>query len=65
MEELVRMEDLRDALSDTANGKLAISRHDFDGISTNAAVLMTPATGVISIVHGPPDENSWTDMETR
>jgi isopenicillin-N N-acyltransferase-like protein len=65
MEELVRMEDLRDALSDTANGELAISRHDFDGISTNAAVLMTPATGVISIVHGPPDENSWTDMETR
>ena len=65
MEELVQVEDLRDALSDTANGELAISRHDFDGISTNAAVLMTPATGVISIVHGPPDENSWTDMETR
>jgi isopenicillin-N N-acyltransferase-like protein len=65
MEELVRSHDLRDALSDTANGELAISRHDFDGISTNAAVLMTPATGVISIVHGPPDENSWTDMETR
>jgi isopenicillin-N N-acyltransferase-like protein len=65
MEELVRAHDLRDALSDTANGELAISRHDFDGISTNAAVLMTPATGVISIVHGPPDENSWTDMETR
>ena len=65
MSELVRVEDLREALSDTANGELAISRHDFDGISTNAAVLMTPATGVISIVHGPPDENSWTDMETR
>ena len=65
MSELVRVDDLRDALSDTVNGELAISRHDFDGISTNAAVLMTPATGVISIVHGPPDENSWTDMETR
>lgn len=65
MSELVRVEDLREALSDTSNGELAISRHDFDGISTNAAVLMIPATGVISIVHGPPDENPWTDMETR
>jgi isopenicillin-N N-acyltransferase-like protein len=62
--ELVRAEDLRDVLSDTENGELAISRHDFDGVSTNAAVVMTPVTGVISIIHGPPDENSWTDMET-
>ena len=62
--ELIRSDDLRDVLSDTENGELAISRHDFDGVSTNAAVVMTPVNGTISIIHGPPDENSWTDMET-
>ena len=65
MSELVRTEDLREALSDTEGGELAISRHDYEGISTNAAVVMTPSTGVVSIVHGPPDKNFWTDMETR
>jgi isopenicillin-N N-acyltransferase-like protein len=65
MEELQRMEDLREALADTANYELSISRDDrILRISTNAAVLMTPATGVISMVHGPPHQNSWVDMET-
>jgi isopenicillin-N N-acyltransferase-like protein len=61
--ELVQEADLRDILADVQNEELAICRHDFEGISTNAAVIMCPSKATMSIVHGPPDENLWADME--
>lgn len=58
----VSEENLRNFLSDTEGEDLAISRHDFDGISTNAAIVIAPAMRSISVVHGPPDENPWRSM---
>lgn len=58
----VSEEDLCKFLSDTEGGELAVSRHDYDGISTNAAVVITPSTRSINAVHGPPDENPWRRM---
>ncbi len=49
-------------LSDRANGVNAISRTDFDGISSNGAVVMRPETGTIEVAHGPPHLARWQDL---
>jgi isopenicillin-N N-acyltransferase-like protein len=49
---------LRDCYADAAGGSLAICRKDFDGISTNAASVMTPATGELWACAGVPDSAS-------
>jgi isopenicillin-N N-acyltransferase-like protein len=46
---------LRDCYADAAGGALAICRDDFDGISTNAASVMTPETGELWGCAGVPD----------
>jgi isopenicillin-N N-acyltransferase-like protein len=46
---------LRAAYADAAGGSLAICRKDFDGISTNAASVMTPETGEMWGCAGVPD----------
>ena len=46
---------LRDCYADPAGASLAICRKDFDGISTNAASVMTPATGEMWGCAGVPD----------
>jgi hypothetical protein len=46
---------LRDCYADAAGGALAICRQDFDGISTNAATVMTPETGELWGCAGVPD----------
>lgn len=51
--------DLRRFLADTDGGALAINRRDFDGISTNGAVVMDPAAGVLDVAHGPPAADRW------
>ncbi|MEM7676478.1 MAG: C45 family peptidase [Myxococcota bacterium] len=55
-------QDMMSALEDTSGGTNAISRHDFDGISTNGAVVMAPHLRTLWAVHGPPDNSAWQRM---
>jgi isopenicillin-N N-acyltransferase-like protein len=48
-------EFLRACYADAAGGSLAICRDDFDGISTNAASVMTPESGEMWGCAGVPD----------
>lgn len=47
---------------DRNNGENAISRTDFDGVSSNGAVVMEPESGTIHACHGPPHQNAWIDL---
>jgi isopenicillin-N N-acyltransferase like protein len=49
-------------LADRENGANAISRTDFEGISSNGAVVMEPESGVILAGHGPPHAASWVSL---
>lgn len=49
-------------LGDRANGEDAISRTDFNNVSSNGAVVMAPETGTIHACHGPPHEAQWLDL---
>jgi isopenicillin-N N-acyltransferase-like protein len=49
-------------LSDRENGENAISRTDYEGISSNGAVVMEPESGTIHVGHGPPHATSWVDL---
>lgn len=48
---------LRAALSDTEHGENAIVRRDYGGVSTNAAVVLSPSEKTLWAVHGPPLSN--------
>jgi isopenicillin-N N-acyltransferase-like protein len=50
------------ALADGANGKLAICRDDFEGISTNAALIVSPEGPVLRACHGLPSTGRWIDL---
>ena len=52
---------LERALADDANGKLAICRDDFEGISTNAALIASPDGDVLRACHGLPSRAAWLD----
>jgi len=69
MEELIRegratndLGALKRFLGDRANGENAICRDDYNGISSNGAVVMEPQSGVMSACHGLPDTATWIDM---
>ena len=49
-------------LGDRENGENAISRSDFNNISTNGAVVMEPQSGTIHASHGPTHEATWIDL---
>jgi isopenicillin-N N-acyltransferase-like protein len=49
-------------LADQANGKLAICRDDFDGISTNAALLVSPEGPYLSACQGLPSAAPWRTL---
>lgn len=49
-------------LADRENGENAISRTDYDGISSNGAVVMEPESGTIHVGHGPPHTTTWIDL---
>jgi isopenicillin-N N-acyltransferase-like protein len=53
---------LERALADGANGKLAICRDDFEGISTNAALVASPDGRVLRACHGLPSRGVWIDL---
>jgi isopenicillin-N N-acyltransferase-like protein len=52
-------------LADTEGGKLAICRDDFDGISTNAALLVGPEGPVVAACQGLPTTARWRDLVQR
>lgn len=52
-------------LSDRENGVNAISRTDFNDISTNGAVVMEPESGTIHASHGPTHAARWIDLRGR
>ena len=70
MQELLRDADrierafLERALADDANGKLAICRDDFDGISTNAALVVSPDGGALRACQGLPSRGAWLDLRS-
>lgn len=53
---------LRRFMGDRAGGTLAICRRDFDGISSNAAWVVTPDVPVLSACWGPPGPDGWVDL---
>jgi isopenicillin-N N-acyltransferase-like protein len=53
---------LERALGDGANGKLAICRDDFEGISTNAALVVSPDGHVLRACQGLPSRGTWIDL---
>ncbi len=48
--------------ADHEAGDLSICRHDFDGITSNGAVVMVPAERKIWAIHGPPCQGEWIDV---
>ena len=70
MQELLRDADridrafLERCLADTANGKLAICRDDFEGISTNAALVLSPDAALLRACQGLPSHGAWIDLLT-
>ncbi len=50
------------AFGDRANGENAISRVDFNGISSNGAVVMEPAAGLFRACHGTPHDAEWLEI---
>ena len=53
---------LETCLADRANGKLAICREDFEGISTNAALVVCPEALRLRACHGQPSNAPWIDL---
>jgi len=68
MQQLLREADridgpyLERCLADGANGSLAICRDDFDGISTNAALVACPEGARLRACHGLPSRERWIDL---
>lgn len=56
------VERAKGALADKENAENAICRYDFNGISTNGAVLMSPELPGIWVCHGQPDKGVWIDL---
>ena len=57
------LSDLQAFLADREGGNLAICRDDFDGISTNAAIVMAPAEPSARACHGLPATADWIDLK--
>lgn len=58
----VDVDTLRQALADRENGALAIRRDDFEGISTNAALVVAPEAGRALACQGLPDRGEWLEL---
>lgn len=58
----LELADLKSFLADHDGGELAICRDDFDGISTNAAIVMVPADPAAQACHGLPSTAEWVDL---
>ena len=53
---------LEGCLADGANGALAICRDDFDGISTNAALVVCPEGPSLRACQGLPSRGGWVEL---
>ncbi|MBK8012814.1 MAG: hypothetical protein IPK13_15790 [Deltaproteobacteria bacterium] len=58
----VSVEDLKSALSDHDGGPDAICRHDINGISSNASVIMEPKSRRLHAVQGPACAGRWIQV---
>ncbi|MCB9653948.1 MAG: hypothetical protein H6729_07475 [Deltaproteobacteria bacterium] len=58
----VTVEDLKAALSDHEGGPNAICRHDLNGISSNASVIMEPKARCLYAVQGPACSGRWIEV---
>ena len=57
---LIGIDDLKCMLSDHDGGpNRCICRHDAEGVSTNATVILSPATGEIHACRGQPHAGQW------
>lgn len=73
LEELLRahrgaigIEDLKQYLSDHEGGvDRCLCRHDCEGISTNAAVILSPGTGQIHACRAQPHLGEWVTRQVR
>ena len=61
-EDAVTATTIESAFGDRANGEDAISRVDFNGISSNGAVVMAPAAGLFRACHGTPHDAEWLEI---
>lgn len=56
----IGIEDIKRFLSDHEGGQeRCLCRHDFNGVSTNAAVIMSPGTGEIHACRSQPHVGQW------
>ena len=58
----LRSRDLQAFLADTEGGTLAICRDDFDGISTNASMVLTPSAPEFLACAGLPSSGGWVSL---
>ena len=58
----VGVDDLKQFLSDHEDESRGICRHDFEGISSNGAVIMSPGERKLWVVHGPPCRGEWKEL---
>lgn len=56
-------EDTFSHMSDLEGGANAICRRDYEGITSNAAVVMSPTDGTMWAVHGPPCEGTFAVVD--
>jgi isopenicillin-N N-acyltransferase-like protein len=63
MQDELTPEDMKRFLADHDGGELSICRHDFNGITSNGAVVMEPASRKLWLVHGPPCVGRWIELE--
>jgi isopenicillin-N N-acyltransferase-like protein len=61
--EVLDIASLKGSLSDHDGADNAICRHDFNGISTNGAVVMSPEDGKIYACQGNPCSAVWIDLK--
>ncbi|MEQ9495365.1 MAG: C45 family peptidase [Deltaproteobacteria bacterium] len=68
MEALLDRDDLTEALlfeflADHDGRPDSICRHDFNGITSNAGVVLSPTEGAFWAVHGPACEGTWAPFD--
>lgn len=57
------IENVKNILADHEGGDLAICRHDINGVSTNASIIMLPEKREMHVCIGKPHEGLWHIMQ--
>jgi hypothetical protein len=56
-------ENVKNVLGDHAGGELSICRHDINGVSTNASIIMLPEKREMHVCIGKPHEGIWHTVQ--